>query len=333
MTNDDRRRMRLAVPAAIDGCALAGFDHAAPVMDLGGETMGTSWRVRFALPAAVDVPALRAAITARLETIVAEMSHWSESSLLSRFNHAPPGSWIDLPEDFATVIAASLLVAERSGGAFDPAIGRLTDLHGLGPRTPPAPPSEAALDDGLCASGWQRLEFDHAARRLRQPGGLWLDLSGVAKGYATDAIAGVLRASGIRHCLVEIGGECVGRGIRPDGDPWWVDLESPPGHDVAPLRVALHQLAVATSGNYVRGDHTLDPRTGRRIVNGVDCVSVLHEQAMMADAWATALTVLGPEQGSLLACRENLAVRLLMRDEGASVEWLSPALRTMLGDF
>jgi thiamine biosynthesis lipoprotein len=177
------------------------------------------------------------------------------------------------------------------------------------------------------ASGWQRLAFDPAARRLHQPGGVWLDLSGIAKGHAADAVAATVAAAGYDHALVEVGGECVGRGIRPDGDPWWVELEAPPGVELERFRVALHQLAVATSGDYVRGAHTLNPRTGRPIRHDTAAVSVLHASAMVADAWASALTVIEPDAALAMATRERLAARIVAR---SGREWLSPALEAML---
>lgn len=320
---------RIAVPP-IEAAALAGLDPGARIAELSGETMGTYWRVRLAALPGSDLMALGEAIQGRLDGLVAEMSHWDDTSLLRRFDQAPAGSWTDLPADFATVIEAGLAIAERSGGAFDPAIGRLTDAYGLGPRARTDAPSDAELADARAVSGWQRLAYDESAHRLRQPGGLWLDLSGIAKGLAVDAVAALLAARGLLHCLVEIGGECVGRGMRPDGDPWWVDLETPSGLRAQPIRVALHQLAIATSGNYVRGDHTLDPRSGRRVMNGVASVSVLHARAMEADAWASALTVLGLEGGAALAVREGLAARILMQDGAMTREWLSPALLAML---
>ena len=321
---------RIAVPPVLDPRALTGLDPAARVADLRGETMGTSWRVRLAATPALDLAAVRAAIEARLDGIVREMSHWVPVSLLSRFNAAPGGSWTALPPDFAAVIEIALALAERSEGAFDPSLGRVTDLYGLGPNPSSGEPDPTALATALSVSGWHRLAFDAEARRLRQPGGLWLDLSGIAKGYAVDAVADLLASIGVRHVLVEIGGECVGRGLRPDSDPWWVDLETPPGRALAPLRIALHQLAVATSGNYVRGDHTIDPRTGLPVRNGVASVSVLHASAMAADAWASALTVLGPDQGAALAEREGLAARFVIVRDGAAEEWLSPAFMLML---
>jgi thiamine biosynthesis lipoprotein len=324
--------VRIALPPAISAQAFAGRDAAAPVIALAGETMGTTWSVRFARPPHVDPQAVRAAIVARLDGLVREMSHWQADSLLSRFNRAAAGQWIALPPDFAQVMAEGLAIAERSGGAFDPSIGRIVNLWGFGPVAAPHPPSGDGIDAALASARWHRLAYDAPARRLRQPGGTMLDLSGIAKGHAVDAVADLLHASGIRHALVEIGGELVGRGVRPDGDPWWVDLEVPPGLDVAPLRIALHGLAVATSGDYRRGAHTLDPRTGRPIAHGTVSVSVLHDSALRADAWATALTVLHPEEAMALATRETIAARFLSVADGETRERVTPALAAMLED-
>ncbi len=321
-------KIRIAVPATISPNALVGHDPAAPIVRLEGETMGTVWRVDLARPQALDIARLEAAIRARLDGLVAEMSHWQETSLLCRFNRAPEGHWSSLPPDFASVIAAALEVAEASGGAFDPAIGALVDLWGYGPPGAMPAPDAAAIAAARARSGWRKIVFDRGGRRLRQPGGLQLDLSGIAKGYAVDALAELLARKGVAHCLIEVGGELIGRGMRPDGDPWWVDLERPaPG--IAPFRIALHDLAVATSGNYVRGDHTLDPATGRPAANGVVSVSVIHGSAMLADAWASALTVLGADKGLAMAEARGLAVRIV--GDGGASEAISSALRAMLG--
>ncbi|WP_016744087.1 FAD:protein FMN transferase [Rhizorhabdus wittichii] len=285
--------------------------------------MGTSWSVRFAAPAGCDPAAVEAAILARLDTIIVEMSHWRADSLISAYNRAEAGSWHSLPDDFAAVIVTALDVAARSGGAFDPAIGRLVGLAGFGPDPALRSDATTALTLARQNAGWRRLRFRDG--RLLQPGGLTLDLSGIAKGHAVDTVADALGALGIAHALVEIGGELVGRGVRPDGDPWWVDLENPPGNPLPPLRIALHGIAVATSGDYRRGAHSIDPRTGRSTDNGVRSVSVIHTSAMLADAWATALTVAGPEAGLDLARREGIAARIV-----GDREWLSPALVEML---
>lgn len=262
------------------------------MVTLDGATMGTTWRVLYA--AHVPAGEVRAAIEARLDDLVAQLSHWEPDSALCDFNRAAAGTWVTLPDDLARVVDAGLRIAQATGGAFDPAIGALVDLWGFGPPGPMPVPNEAAIAAALARSGYRRLRWDADARRLHQPGGIALDLSGIAKGHAVDAIADLLAARGIRHCLVEIGGELAGRGLRPDGDPWWVDLETPPGLTLPPLRLALHQQGVATSGTYRRGNHNLDPRTGRPPPNGVVAVSVVGPGALLADALASAASVMLP---------------------------------------
>ena len=321
--------MRIALPASLDAAGLAGHDATACVRALGGATMGTRWSVRMAAPAGYDVTPLQAAIEVRLTTIVRQMSQWEPGSTLSRFNAAPPGTWAILPADFAAVIDRALRIARASDGAFDPALGRLVDLWGYGALAVAGPPNAAAIAAARARSGWRWLAWEPGARCLLQPGGVALDLAGIAKGYAVDAVADLLAEHGFAHCLVEIGGELVGRGLRPDGDPWWVELEVPPDTAIAPLRIALHGLAVATSGDYRRGGHTLDPRTGRGTTNRVVATSVIAPRAVDADAWATALGVLGPAAGLALAERHGLPARIVTRD---GVEHLSPALVAMLSD-
>ena len=320
------------MPLTIDPAAFAARDPAAAVFDLHGETMGTTWRVKFAAPVGTDASPVRIAIVARLAGLVAEMSHWAPDSLLSRFNRSAPGTWTSLPPDFAHVMTRGLAIARTTEGAFDPAIGKLVDAWGFGPVAVSDPPSASNIDVARAVSGWSRLTLSTVGAHLHQPGGIALDLSGIAKGHAVDAIADLLQHAGIANALVEIGGELVGRGIRPDGDPWWVDLEGPPGLTLPPLRIALHGLAVATSGDYRRGAHTLDPRTGRPIETGVVSASVIHDTALDADAWATALTVLGPDEGIALAHDHRIAARLVTLIDEAPREYLTPALTAMLVD-
>ena len=321
---------RIALPQRLPDAALLRRDPAFPVIELAGEGLGTTWRVLYVARVGVAPDRISAAIASRLGEIVAQMSQWEPASLLSRFNRAPAGTSFALHADFAAVLSAGLDIAGRTNGAFDPTHGCAAALLGFGAEPPAGPPSAATLDDALASAGWQQLAFDSRARSLRQPGGLWLDFSGIAKGYAVDAVADLLARHGIVDALVEIGGELVGRGLKPDCQPWWVDLETPPGAELPPLRVALYDGAVATSGDHVRGAHTLDPRTGRALPPRIASVSVIHDSAMLADAWATALTVLGPVAALATATREGLAARIVAREDGVLVETLSPQLRRLI---
>ena len=298
---------------------------------LSGETMGTRWSAKIV----GGGPDLAGEIQGMLDRIVAEMSHWEAGSHISRFNRSAPGRWQPLPRDFETVLKAALDVAGASGGAFDPAMGVLADLWGFGPSGARPFPDDAAVADALANSGARHIEQD--GRRARRLAPAQLDFSGIAKGYGVDAVAGRLLGLGHRDFLIEVGGELRGEGIKPDGQPWWVDLEAVPGATLASIRIALHGLSVATSGDYRRAfihngksyAHTLDPRTGRPLENRVASVTLLHPCCMLADAWATALTVLGPE-GMALAEREGLAAHMVVRTGGGFEEFLSPKLRAMI---
>nr|WP_282571925.1 FAD:protein FMN transferase [Roseomonas acroporae] len=319
--------------------------------------MGTGWSVRLVSPPGARPASLQAGIQARLDRVVRQMSGWEADSDLSRFNRAPPGTRQRLPPEFAAVLRAGLDIAEATGGAFDPTMAPLVDLWGFGPRPAAGeePPDAASVRAALARVGWARLRLD--GDTLLQPGGAALDLSGIAKGYGVDSVAEFLAGEGIAAFLVEVGGELRGAGVKPDGNPWWVALEDPPAEArgempreipgeaageapapaAGPFLVALHGLAVATSGNYrrflVHGGqrlgHTLDPRTGWPVEAGggaPDAVTVLHASCMRADALATALAVLGHEAGLAHAARHGIAA--LFR-AGISAR-MSPAFRAML---
>jgi thiamine biosynthesis lipoprotein len=303
---------------------------------VGGVSMGTGWSAHVLLPPRVDVD-LHPILQRELDEIVAQMSHWDEGSLLARYNRAPAGSWHPLPPQFYEVMGYALSVFEETGGAYDPAAGALVNLWGFGAagRYDQAgfyAPARDAVAAALAqrASGQPRL--DHAERRLYQPGGAMLDLSSVAKGYAVDCLARRLEALGVRHYLAEAGGELRGAGVKADGQPWWIELEGVPDapagasatSPVAQSIVALHGLAVATSGDYRRyyhhaqrrASHTLDPRTGFPIASDVASVTVLAPTCMAADALSTALTVMGVDAGLAFAEARGLAARFLLRRDG-----------------
>lgn len=325
---------------------------------LAGETMGTGWSAQVVVPGGLDAhpPAppfvssavetraardtldtnagLSGALRATLAEMIAAMSQWEPTSALSRFNRSPVGEWQDIPQTLATVLSAALAIRAASGGAFDPATGALADLWGFGPpgvRTDV--PHEGEVAAALTRSDGDAIDIEGLrARRTRD---VRLDLSGIGKGHAVDALAATCRSRGYADFLVEIGGEFVGSGIQPSGQPWWVDLEPPPGLAPPPLRIAAHGVGIATTGDYRRFvrdgtrrmGHTIDPRTGYPTATGIVSASVIATDCMTADAWATALTVLGREAGLALANREGLAIRLVMADGS---EALSDALAAML---
>lgn len=305
--------------------------------------MGTTWAVRLVLDDPAPMAALRHSIESALAEQVAIFSHWDSGSELSRFNASPPGRR-GVSTALWTVVEAAVDLAHQTGGAIDPTLGALVDLWGFGP--PGARPVERPLPDAdeiaaahVC-TGWQKLAPDPGTRSLYQPGGLCLDLSGIAKGHAVDRVSDVLMATGIVHHLVEIGGELKGRGVKPDGMPWWVEIDCPHRFSSVRTLVALHELALASSGDAERGvevgerryGHTIDGRTGAPITNGTASVSVIADSAMQADGLATALTVLGVEAGLGWADARGIAALFLIKTARGFEEVLTRGARAMLDE-
>ncbi|WGM30541.1 FAD:protein FMN transferase [Brevundimonas sp. NIBR11] len=304
--------------------------------------MGTTWSVRAVAPAEVGDAILNAAVEAELKAVIAVFSPWERTSEISRFNAAPQGVWA-LSQTFWSVLEASMNLADDTDGAVDPTLGALVDLWGFGPPGPRigSPiPSDEDIAAALSVSGWQKLRMNSDARGALQPGGMKLDFSGIAKGYAVDRVSEALTRLGATSHLVEIGGEMRGRGVKPDGQPWWIGLEEPPGAPSTRTVAALVDIAVATSGDWRRAfehegrlyPHTIDGRTGRPIDNGVTSVTVFHASTMMADAWASALTVLGVDEGAGLAEAYGLAAQIVARTPEGVIERLTPAFLAMMDE-
>jgi thiamine biosynthesis lipoprotein len=245
---------------------------------------------------------------------------------------------LDLPPRFYAVLSHALAVAEQTGGAFDPTIGALVDLWGFGANPPGETlPSDASIKTAKASVAWRKLTR-HRDGKLRQPGGVQLDLNGIAKGYAVDEASALALRAGLTSHLMEIGGELCGAGVKPDGEPWWVDVEQPPNSTAPRTIAALYNIAIATSGDYRRSaivegkiiSHTLAPATGRPIENGVASVTVFHQSCMQADAYSTALQVLGPERGIAFANAHDLAALMLVRTNDTFAEYISTAAQRML---
>ncbi|MEE4250087.1 MAG: FAD:protein FMN transferase [Alcanivoracaceae bacterium] len=297
---------------------------------ISGATMGTTWSVKVVdLPSGVTLPQLQTDIELLLASINRQMSTYQPESDISRFNQAPAGTWQVLPADFWRVASYSLSLAEETGGAFDPTVGPLVNLWGFGPDPKRDHPPEAAELAAVQARvGWDKVLMREQDQALYQPGAVYLDLSAVAKGYAVDKVADLLLGMGIDSMLVEIGGELRGHGRKPDGQFWQVGIEKPlPGVREVAYVVSVQDMAIATSGDYRnyfeegerRYAHILDPRTGYPAEHRVVSVSVLHERCADADALATALTVMGAEEGMAWAEARKLAV-LFMVQTGQDVE-------------
>jgi thiamine biosynthesis lipoprotein len=320
--------VRLLIPNGMKPADVRASRIDAPVRRLSGETMGTGWSLSFVANEALQSAAVVQALDESFELVIRQMSGWERSSDLARFNSAE-AEWREIPRAFAFVMKRALEIADLTGGAYDPALGADVEAAGFG---------SGLLDTRETRSGWRGVELDMEKLRVLQPGGVTLDLSSIAKGYAVDLCADRLRKLGVPSFLMEIGGEFVGQGVKPDAQPWWVKLELsdfPYAKGEPETDVALVNLAVATSGDYVRRrgsvSHLLDGRTGQAATNDLSGIAVLSTSAMEADGWATALFALGLADGLTMANSQNLAAVFAVRSAEGARTHLSAKAQEMLG--
>ncbi len=278
--------------------------------------MGTGWTLQALAPKGLEAGRIEAALERCFETVIAQMSQWREDSQISRFNAGPPGSRHRIGPQFRQVLDCALSIQSASDGAFDPLLGSQSNAWGFGPGAVGNAPPTGQRAPRLEASAIQAEVPDV----IVQPGNAMLDLSGIAKGFAVDMGVAALTRLGVEHMLLDIGGESKAIGLRADALPWWIDLAVPPGSSASATRIGLTGWAIATSGHWERRraaegrswSHTLDPVSGAP-TNDALSASVLHPGCMQADALATALIVLGMDEGIAFADRHRLPARIVGR--------------------
>ena len=325
-----------SLPVMLTVLLLAACGDRAPSYELSGHAMGTRYSVKVAqaMPGPVR-ERLQREIELVLEDVENGMSTWLVHSEVSKFNASRSTEWFEVSEGTCRAVEEANGVSRLSGGAFDVTVGPLVNLWGFGPD--PArwePPAQSEIDAALERVGYQRLHTDCGQPALRKDvPDLYVDLSGYAKGLAVDRVAHRLESRDIHRYLVEIGGELRLRGLDADGEPWSVAIET--ASDTRPgvlLTLSLSDMAVATSGDYRnffeyegrRYSHLIDPRTGRPTTHDLAAVTVLAPRAALADAWATALLVLGPDEGFDLAVREQIPAAFQLRTNDGFREKLTP---------
>ncbi|RKZ37877.1 MAG: FAD:protein FMN transferase ApbE [Gammaproteobacteria bacterium] len=342
-----RRDTSGSLPLCAIVCALAlsactGDTPTPKKLTFRGQTMGTTYQVTVAhQPADTDQATIGQEIAAVLARIEGRMSTYRPESELSRFNRDELTQWIPLSAETVTVVTAAQKISGLSDGAFDITVAPLVNLWGFGPRPRPAePPAAEEVTAALARVGYQRLAVRQSPPALRkQHGTLSVDLSAIAKGYAVDQVAEALARRGLKHVLVDVGGELRALGNNPEGVPWRIAIETPDARRGKFQRTLVAtNVGVATSGDYRnyferdgrRYSHTIDPRSGRPIEHRLASVTVVAKSAMQADGLATALLVMGAEQGQQLAAREGIAALFIVRHADGFRELHTPALKNYL---
>lgn len=336
----------LVLGACLSGCR-GGSSPERPVVSIGGEAMGTEYAVKVVFeegrrPAAAEVEEIRKIVAEALDAIDRAMSTYRPDSELSRLNAHGAGEPFRLSPETFEVLALSLRVSEETGGAFDPTVGPLVDLWGFGPEARRGAPDERALAEARERVGWRKLALSEADRTVvKSRADVACDLSAVAKGYAVDRVSEALAARGFRDHIVEVGGEVRASGLNARREPWRVAVEKPLGfvREIGRI-VPLSDLSVATSGGYrnyfEEGGrtyvHIIDPRTGRPVEGALASASVFHRRCAVADAYATAMIVLGPLEGFRLAAELDLPALFIVKAPGGGFEGrTTPAFDGLFG--
>ncbi len=301
-----------------------------------GATMGTWASLTIVTDDSAAVADVAFGSLRALHRVDSLMSNWTSSSEVARINREAGHRTVVVEPEVSGVIDAALRVSRDSGGAFDITVEPLVRLWGFLDGTPHVP-SQKEIDHALARIGTDKIAFDAATRGIHfARNDVRIDLGGVAKGYGADRAAAVLRRAGVTDALVDLSGNMVAIGNAATHPGWNVGIRDPAG--VYPMlgRIALQDDAVATSGDYEqfvdaggkRYGHILDPRTGWS-ARGLSSVTVVAADAMTADAWSTALFVLGPEAARRMAAARDdiLAVLVEPRPDGTTVIWVEGALR------
>ncbi|SIT15967.1 thiamine biosynthesis lipoprotein [Thalassolituus maritimus] len=309
---------------------------------ISGFTMGSQYHISWfggeATPTEVHEQ-----VEDRLAHLISVFSTYEKNSELSRLNsnsETLAGKPVQVSPELMSVLQDASYINRYSMGRLDVTVGPLVNLWGFGPEEREGVPSQAEVDQLLEMTGMNKLALDKEKNEILMDVPLYIDLSAVAKGWAVDDIGLLLEAMEISDYLVEIGGEVRIRGAKPSGD-WRIAIERPVmevGHSAQRI-IAPGNHAVATSGDYrnyfeengQRYSHTIDPLTGYPIRHALASVSVILPTCSLADAWATALNVAGPEAAMALAEANDLPAYFIIRDGDGFKEASSSAFERMFG--
>lgn len=289
-------------------------------MTLSGKTMGTTYNITYLDEESRD---LQSSIDSLLVVFNQSLSTYIPESELSQFNL---GDTLDFNLPYLLpVLEASQKVYENTNGAFDPTVGPLVNIWGFGPSGPELKDS-VDIKNLLATVGFSKIEFDQKQLR-KKVAGIYLDFSAIAKGYGSDVVAEFLKNKSVSNYLVEIGGELVANGTNEKGELWKVGVnrpeESANASDLISI-IALQDRGMATSGNYrnyyvrdsVKISHTINPATGYPVNHNLLSATVLAKDCMTADAYATAMMVMGTEKAIALDSTINEIEVFLIYDDG-----------------
>jgi len=295
---------------------LSSCSEEATLSEINGKTMGTTYSVKVVSESELNVSKIE--IENRLDEINRIFSNWDPKSEISLLDSLPSGAWVSASDELRFVLQESVNIMHQTDGVFDPGIGRLIDIWGFGPKPVKQKPNREMIKEALQNSSLLNLDISNEG--IKKNIDIHINLSAIAKGYAVDEIAKILINKGQENFIVEIGGEVFAYGEGLDKE-WTVGIEKPNSQQV--IAIELNNMAIATSGNYrnffiwegEKYNHIIDPTSGLPVKSDIASVSVIHPKTMIADAYATAMIVMGSNRAIDLANKLNLSIVLIYSEE------------------
>lgn len=249
-----------------------------------------------------------------------KFSKTAATSEIFALNHSM-GAQYKVSDDTYSLIERIIKISNDTGGAFDPTLGAVVDLWGIGTERESVP-SEDSLNSALSKTDYKQIVLNE--ENNISIGNTLLDLGGAVKGYALDLVAAKLNALGVDSAVVSIGGSVYAKGTKPDGAKYKVGIRDPykEAQDYF-ATIELENSCVSTSGTYERGfyvgdkyyHHIFDPKTGYPVDNELISVTIISQDGLLTDVYSTALFVMGLENGFSFAKQNNIAAIFVTKDK------------------
>lgn len=331
-------QIRSAIVIALTA-ALAGCQFEDKIESFSGPTQGSTYTVKYVSSGEASLEDLQKQTEEILEEVDRQMSTYRADSVIETFNDLPAGSCMAVPDGVRELIQAGERLSEESDGAFDLTIEPLLNLWGFGPKGEgekvPTAEQIAVTQQNV---GYRHLRID--GEQLCKDAAIEVDFNSIAAGYSVDAVAARLKKSGIDSYLVEITGELIAVGRKPDGSPWRIAIEAPHDNErVAQRVIDLDGYGVSTSGDYrnffeengKRYSHTIDPRRGAPIDHQLAAVTVFDRSTLRADGLSTVLMVMGQDSGLAYAQAHDIAAFFVIREGQGFVSKSTTAFDELFG--
>lgn len=328
----------LRVTAVVSCCAVGfGCTPADPLKKFSGPAQGATYNVSYWSEQPVDQAALQQQITAELERIDVAMSNYRPDSTIEKFNQQQTTEPVEVGTELVQLVAQARFVSSQSQGCYDLTVKPLFDLWGFKADKFHQPTPEQ-LQQTMQSIGMAKINDAGASMLAKQLPELRIDVSSIAQGWTVGQLAKIVEQAGIQNYLVEVGGELLVRGKKPELQAWRVAIEKPlPGAQTLQKVITVKQdepLAVMTSGTYrhyfdadgVRYSHVLDARSGAPVKHQTVSTTVLIEDPTLGDAWSTAFLCLGSKDGKQVADRLGMKVLFIDQLGDELVEISSDAL-------